>query len=65
MLNYPVNFNNIEEFEKVNDIPINVFKLSKSKGLLIYYGHKINSNKKIIDLLLINDEDKYHYCYIK
>jgi len=68
MLKYPVTIDNIEEFEKKNDIPINVFEYNdKEDRMIIYYIHKISSHKNKINLLLIRDKEnkeKYHYTYI-
>jgi hypothetical protein len=65
MLNYPVNLDEIEEFEKINKIPINVFKLSNKRGLVVFYRHKIVSETKRINLLLIKNENTTHYVYIR
>ena len=64
MLKYPVSLDDIKNFELINNIPINVFSYNKNQELKILYNHKIISSKKIINLLLIHDENKYHYCYI-
>lgn len=68
MLEYPVNNDMISEFEKANDIPINIYELNDNKediDIKIIYNHKIISNNKIINLLLIENEEKSHYVYIK
>jgi hypothetical protein len=69
MLSYPVSIDMIIEFEKVNDIPLNVFELIDNKDELVeiapIYTFKIVSNNKPINLLLISDDEKNHYVYIK
>ena len=65
MLTYPVSIDDIEEFEKKNNIPINVYQYKKDDRLNVLYFHKISSHNNIIDLLLIKDEEKSHYVFIK
>ena len=62
-LNFPVDLKQIKIFEKNNpDISINVFGYEGE-----VYPLKISKVKKRsnIDLLLISDEEKQHYCLIK
>ena len=62
-LKFPVKLKDIKIFEKNNpDISINVFGFEK--GL---FPLRIQKEKKrqIIDLLLIADDEKQHYCLIK
>ena len=62
-LKFPVDLKQIKTFEKNNpSISINVFGYEWE-----VYPLKISKDKKIIniDLLLISDEEKQHYCLIK
>ena len=62
-LKFPMDLNQIKFFEKNNpSISINVFGYEEEG-----YPLKISKIKKIIniDLLLISDEQKQHYCLIK
>jgi len=66
MLKYPVNNDMINNFEKANDIPINIYELDiNNDDVKIIYNHKIISNNKIINLLLIENDNNSHYVYIK
>ena len=72
-IEFPVSIDDIEKFEKLNQISINVFilndKFDKDDALSQHfegvYFHKIKNEKKPINLLLIEDDDKSHYCFIK
>ena len=66
-INYPVNRSSYELFEKQNNIPINVFIEDKENdlGYEIFYISKLNSEKDRVNLLLIENEDKSHYVWIK
>ena len=62
-LKFPVDLKQIKIFENNNpSISINVFGYEEE-----VYPLKISKDKKIIniDLLLISDEEKHHYCLIK
>ena len=72
-IEFPVSVDDIAEFEKMNNIGINVFTLNEefnkddelSQHFNVIYFHTAKNERKIIDLLLIEDEDKSHYCWIK
>ena len=64
-LTYPVSIDQIEEFEKLNNTPINVYQYKKDDRMNILYSHKIASHNNIINMLLIKEGDKKHYIYIK
>ena len=62
-LKFPVDLNQIAIFEKFNPtISINVFGFDKT-----IYPLRISKTKKSfnVDLLLISDGEKQHYCLIK
>ena len=68
-IKFPVNFKDIDIFERQNPYSVNVFSYDQylcDKHEYIY-PIKINKNKdrKVIKLLLISDEEKQHYCWIK
>ena len=55
--------NQVETFEKSNDISINVFGYESKEG--VYPLHITKSKRDVhINLLLISDNDKRHYCLI-
>ena len=59
----PVSKKDYSKFEQKNIICINVFYLEKD---LVYPVHVSDErNEKCMDLLLIADENKSHYLYIK
>ena len=62
-LSNTVSLCNINKFEKLNEITINVFGVGKSE-IFIYYKSKTNYNKTV-DLLLLEEEEKTHYVLIK
>ena len=62
-LEYPVAINKISEFEKNNNISVNVLG---AKGPKIYLCRKSKrNNEKVVNLLLITDGEKRHYTTIK
>ena len=62
-LEFPEAINKINEFEKNNDIAVNVLGI---KGQKIYICRKSKYNdRKNVDLLLITDGEKRHYTAIK
>ena len=52
----------IEKFEKNNKIYVNVFGYDEGKNV---YPRHVAKNEGAIDLLLISDGEKSHYCLIK
>ena len=62
-ITFPVNLKQIDRFEKQNDsLSINVFGYANS-----VYPLRISQfdREKQVDLLLVSDENKQHYCLIK
>ena len=62
-ITFPVDLKQIDRFEKQNDsLSINVFGYANS-----VYPLRISKfdREKQVDLLLVSDEDKQHYCLIK
>ena len=62
-IDFPVSLKDIDKFEKNNpEIGVNVFGYDKSVHIL-----RINkaNPQNAIDLLLITNEEKQHYCWIK
>lgn len=72
-IEFPVKIDDINKFEEQNNIPINIFMINEeydkenevSQHFKPMYLHKVKNEKKPINLLLIEDEDKSHYVYIK
>jgi hypothetical protein len=69
---YPVDENQIEEYENLNNMQINVWELSadfKDDGDVRKYLnviYKSNQHRKdVVNLLLLNSNDNCHYVYIK
>ena len=64
-LKFPVNLNNINKFESHNSlIPVNVFGYDKLIYPPIISEHNYK-HESIVNLLLISDDTKQHYCWIK
>ena len=61
-ISFPVNTNQIEKFEKQNQLSINV--IGYETTLFPLYLSKIQSNDQI-NLLLISQGEKRHYCLIR
>ena len=66
-ITYPVSHKDIKRFEKQNpDISVSVLGYSKDEKIYpLRISKKENKRKHNIVLLLIKDEDKSHYCYVK
>ena len=47
----------------MNNIPVNVF-IYEDNDIKLVHGHKISSENKIINLLLLEEGEKTHYLYI-
>jgi len=61
-INFPVSLRNIGKFEKRNEgIYVNVFGYDVDK----IYPLRHTKQENAIDLLLIDDGQKQHYCLIK
>ena len=59
---FPVSLSDIDKFERRNgDIKVNVFSYDKGK----IYPLRNTAQENAIDLLLISDGEKKHYCWIK
>ena len=63
-LEFPVAINKINEFEKNNDIAVNVLGV-KGKRIYICRKSKHYDRKNVVNLLLITDGKKRHYTAIK
>ncbi|KAK3084100.1 hypothetical protein FSP39_008173 [Pinctada imbricata] len=62
-ISFPVKISDIPKFEKRNDISVNVFGYEKGD---IYPLHLTNERGiQHVNLLLISDKEKQHYCWIK
>ena len=61
-LEFPVAINKMNEFEKNNNISVNVLGIKGQKPNIC---RKLKYNRKNIDLLLIADGEKRHYTVIK
>jgi len=63
-INFPVALNDIEKFEKLNNIGVNLFCQGGNDSI----EPLLISNKEyktLIDLFLIKENEKCHYCWIK
>ena len=63
-LEFPVAINKINEFEKNNDIAVNVLGV-KGQRIYICRNSKHYDRKNVVNLLLITDGEKRHYTAIK
>ena len=63
--------NSIEKFERVNDIVVNIFGYkngSKKEGIRkgVYLRRVMKTRlSRVVDLLIISNDEKQHYCVIK
>lgn len=66
-IQFPVEIKDIPKIEKMNNLVINIFSNEGKEIIPIYISNKMEevSDNKIIDLFLIKDGDKFHYCWIK
>ena len=66
-ITFPATTNQISKFEKQNpDIAVNVLFLHLGKDVRQYYISEYNGKRnKVVDLLLIEEWGKKHYCAIK
>ena len=62
-IEFPVQEKDFSKIELQNNICINVFCYEKKKVFPVYISHQ--TFKSSIDLLLLIDDDKSHYMYIK
>jgi alkyl hydroperoxide reductase subunit AhpC len=61
---YPTRYEDIHLFENLNDIKINVYELDEDFKPKTFYTSR-DRNKNVVNLLLIHDEEKSHYVWIK
>ena len=62
-INFPVSINDIPKIEKMNNISINVFGYENKSTFPIFISDSQNENP--LNLLLISNNNKRHYIYIK
>ena len=63
-LEFPLSIKRISEFEKKNDVIVNVLGVEEKK-IYILRGKKYDYPKKVANLLLIADGEQWHYMAIK
>lgn len=63
-IEYPVSLNNIQKFEKQNEISINVFGYEEGEIFPLYLSQLAFGHKEV-DLLYLSDDEHSHYCWIK
>ena len=63
-ISFPVKLDKISQVEKLNNININVFSYDESCNIFPLQISK-NNFEKVIDLLLITNDNNNHYCWIK
>ena len=63
-ISFPGKLDKISKFEKLNSININVFGYDEKYNIFPLQISK-NNYEKNFDLLLITNENKNHYCWIK
>ena len=62
---YPVHIQHISEFERLNNLKINVFVLDDENTVKLEYNNFQRNKDNTVNLLLIYDGDKSHYVWIK
>ena len=65
MLSYPVKIFDIHKFEKKNNISISVTGVNDKGSYVPLYISKINNASINVDLLLVNDKNKWHYVLVR
>ena len=67
MLSYPVKIFDIHKFEKKNNVSISVTGVNDKGSYVPLYISKINNGDNVtkVDLLLVNDKEKWHYVLVK
>lgn len=63
-IEFPTSLKQIKLFEKINNVSINVYGVENNETI---YPLKVCDNEESthFDLLLLNENEKFHYCYIK
>ena len=61
----PMPLSQIPRFEKDNNVKINVYAFEDPRPICPAYLTKIKGRGKPINLLLLNDDEKSHFCLIK
>ena len=65
-IDFPTDTDDLYRFEKINEVSIFVYCLSNEKGFKLHKPGDPNFiQKDIVYLLLIEDEERSHYIYIK
>jgi len=62
-IEFPVCLQDIGKFEKCKDLSVNVF--GYEKGYVCPLRISSKQRERVVDLLLISDDEKQHYCLIK
>ena len=64
-INFPASFSDIQKFEDMNKICINVYGITDEQVHPLYLGNVSYCKNEYINLLLITDDETGHYIYIK
>jgi len=64
-IEYPIKITDINKYEKLNNVAINVFYLQELTVCPLYRSKDNNTGLKEIDMLLISDNETSHYTLIK
>ena len=67
-IQFPMTLKDIPKFERLNNVSISVYAYQAAGGQEGFiYPLKVTTevNKRHVNLLLIADDDKSHYCFIK
>lgn len=65
-ITYPTPFDEIKIFEKNNSCTVNIYALDEEEEVYpLHISKNVVLNGKHWDLLYLQDEEKFHYCYIK
>ena len=63
-IKYPLDIDFIPQFEKLNDLKINVFELNDDNSIKILY-HSSDKYKDVVNLLWFEKDNSSHYVWIK
>lgn len=63
-IDFPTPVKQIKTFERINNVTVNVFSLGDKSLIFPLYMNK-NESDNHFDLILFNNNEASHYCYIK
>ena len=64
-IEFPMSLKDIDRFEKQNPFSINVLGYESGKGVYILRVGEHSSERTLINLILISNDETKHYCWVK